>query len=95
MDLIQEESRNKVFEDKKKDISQISEAVSARNRSSLELECFRSSIWDETLYKAWSAIVYQLIPNISTMEAKLKQLAEILEADEVKFVHEKNYSTQF
>jgi Ras-related GTP-binding protein A/B len=72
-----------VFEDKKKDISQISEAVSARNRSTLALECFRSSIWDETLYKAWSAIVYQLIPNISTMEVKLKQLAEILEADEV------------
>jgi Ras-related GTP-binding protein A/B len=84
MDLIQEESRNKVFEDKKKDITQISEAVSARNRSTLSLECFRSSIWDETLYKAWSAIVYQLIPNISTMEEKLKQLAEILEADEVE-----------
>ncbi|KAI6184374.1 Ras-related GTP-binding protein A [Aphelenchoides bicaudatus] len=83
MDLIQEESRNKVFDDKKKDITQISDSVSARHRSTLALECFRSSIWDETLYKAWSAIVYQLIPNISTMEAKLKQLAEILEADEV------------
>lgn len=51
MDLIQEESRNKVFEDKKKDIIQISNAVGARNRGSISLECFRSSIWDETLYK--------------------------------------------
>jgi Ras-related GTP-binding protein A/B len=84
MDLIQEDSRNKVFEDKKKDIIQISESVSARSRGcSVALECFRSSIWDETLYKAWSAIVYQLIPNVSTMETKLKQFAEIIEADEV------------
>jgi Ras-related GTP-binding protein A/B len=85
MDLIQEESRNKVFEDKKKDITQITESVSSRNRgaSSISLECFRSSIWDESLYRAWSAIIYQLIPNVSTIETKLKQFAEIMDADEV------------
>ncbi|VDO19438.1 unnamed protein product [Heligmosomoides polygyrus] len=32
---------------------------------------------------AWSAIVYKLIPNVSIMEQKLKQFAEILDADEV------------
>lgn len=83
MDLIQEESRSKVFEDKKRDINQISEAVGNRNRTLISLECYRSSIWDETLYKAWSSIVYQLIPNVTTMEAKLKQFAEIMDADEV------------
>ena len=34
-------------------------------------------------YKAWSAIVYQLIPNVGSMEQKLKQFAEIMDADEV------------
>jgi hypothetical protein len=28
-------------------------------------QCFSTSIWDETLYKAWSEIVTNLIPNIS------------------------------
>ena len=28
------------------------------------VECFATSIWDETLYKAWSKIVHTLIPNM-------------------------------
>lgn len=83
MDLIQEDSREKVFKDKSDDIIQISKAV---GWDTSYLECFRSSIWDETLYKAWSAIVYQLVPNVSSMEAKLKSFAEIVDADEVKSV---------
>ncbi|VDO48527.1 unnamed protein product [Onchocerca flexuosa] len=46
-------------------------------------QCYRSSIWDETLYKAWSAIVCHLVPNVASMEARLKQFAVILDADEV------------
>ncbi|CAO2624552.1 Ras-related GTP-binding protein B, partial [Lemmus lemmus] len=37
----------------------------------LECSCFRTSIWDETLYKAWSNIVYQLIPNVQQLELNL------------------------
>jgi Ras-related GTP-binding protein A/B len=83
MDLIQEEMREKVFHDKENDIMRTSDAISSRQRASTQVQCFRSSIWDETLYKAWSAIVYQLIPNVGSMENKLKQLAEIMDADEV------------
>uniref|UniRef100_A0A2K5C376 Ras-related GTP-binding protein n=1 Tax=Aotus nancymaae TaxID=37293 RepID=A0A2K5C376_AOTNA len=36
-----------------------------------------------TLYKAWSSIVYQLIPNIQQLEMNLRNFAEIIEADEV------------
>ncbi|VDQ03446.1 unnamed protein product, partial [Trichobilharzia regenti] len=49
----------------------------------LTCSCFTTSIWDETLFKAWSKIVYELIPNIKTLEGSLKQLCEVLEADEV------------
>lgn len=42
-----------------------------------------SGIWDETLYKAWSSIVYMLIPNVKEMECALNEFAEILDADEV------------
>lgn len=38
---------------------------------------------DETLYKAWSAIVYTLIPNVQELEKHLKHFAEIIDADEV------------
>lgn len=49
----------------------------------LECRCFKSSIWDETLYKAWSAIVYTLIPNVHELERHLQHFAEIIDADEV------------
>uniref|UniRef100_A0A1I8JM45 RBR-type E3 ubiquitin transferase n=1 Tax=Macrostomum lignano TaxID=282301 RepID=A0A1I8JM45_9PLAT len=40
-------------------------------------------IWDETLYKAWSSIVYALIPNVRLLEENLRQFGDIIDADEV------------
>lgn len=42
-----------------------------------------TSIWDETLYKAWSEIVTNLIPNISLLETHLNNFCRICDADEV------------
>lgn len=53
--------------------------------------CFRTSIWDETLYKAWSSIVYSLIPNISLLEQQLESFANICEADEVVLFEKKTF----
>uniref|UniRef100_A0A183CKQ7 GTP-binding protein n=1 Tax=Globodera pallida TaxID=36090 RepID=A0A183CKQ7_GLOPA len=83
MDLIQEEMRDKIFQDKERDINQLSEATALRQHTNPSIQCFRSSIWDETLYNAWSAIVYQLVPNVSSMEHKLKKFADIMDADEI------------
>jgi len=83
MDLISEENRDKVFEDKVSDIRRISNSTADRLHGNIEIECYRSSIWDETLYKSWSAIVYQLVPNVTIMEQKLRQFAEIMDADEI------------
>lgn len=47
------------------------------------MRCFATSIWDETLYKAWSQIVYSLIPNVDLLEAQLKDFSAICGADEV------------
>ena len=49
----------------------------------LQTVCFRTSIWDETLYKAWSAIVTQLIPNVEAVEDQLGNLRTIMGANEV------------
>ena len=75
MDLVQEDQRDVIFSEREEDLKKLSKP--------LDCTCFRTSIWDETLYKAWSSIVYMLIPNVKDMESSLNEFAEILDADEV------------
>eukprot|EP01092_Planopodium_desertum_P007799 TRINITY_DN32244_c0_g1_i1.p1 TRINITY_DN32244_c0_g1~~TRINITY_DN32244_c0_g1_i1.p1 ORF type:complete len:308 (-),score=10.61 TRINITY_DN32244_c0_g1_i1:31-885(-) len=49
----------------------------------LKITSYKTSIWDETLYKAWSSIVYSLIPNIDKLEKQLNKFCEVCQADEV------------
>lgn len=75
MDLVQEDQRDLIFLEREEELKKLSKP--------LDTTCFRTSIWDETLYKAWSSIVYMLIPNVKEMECSLNEFAEILDADEV------------
>ncbi|XP_063233944.1 ras-related GTP-binding protein A isoform X2 [Bacillus rossius redtenbacheri] len=75
MDLVQEDQRDLIFQEREDDLKRLSRP--------LECNCFRTSIWDETLYKAWSAIVYMLIPNVKELEQSLNHFANIIDADEV------------
>ena len=75
MDLIPEELRTTVFNERESILKDISKP--------LQCSCFRTSIWDETLYKAWSQIVYQLVPNVKGLEKTLENFAEIIDADEI------------
>ncbi|VDN51293.1 unnamed protein product [Dracunculus medinensis] len=84
MDLVSEEHREQVFIEKERDIlTRVKSECEKLNRSEISCQCYRSSIWDETLYKAWSAIVCKLVPNVASMEAKLQLFASIIDADEV------------
>lgn len=75
MDLIQEDQRDIIFMERESEL---------RRRSiPLDITCFRTSIWDETLYKAWSSIVVSLIPNVNTLQTQLESFASIMDADEV------------
>jgi Ras-related GTP-binding protein A/B len=76
MDLVAEEEREKFFERKKQELVSSSAVPGG-------VICLPTSIWDETLYKAWSEIVYTLIPNISHIEKQLKKFCGIAGADEV------------
>ncbi|CAF0784038.1 unnamed protein product [Didymodactylos carnosus] len=71
MDLIPDDFRDKVFTER--------EAVLKNLSKPLDCSCFRTSIWDETLYK----IVHQLVPNVTRLEKTLKNFAEIIDADEI------------
>ena len=75
MDLVQDDQRELVFKEREEDLRRLSKP--------LNCTCFATSIWDETLYKAWSNIVYQLIPNVQQLEGMLANFANIIDADEV------------
>ncbi|KAJ2909737.1 hypothetical protein GGI21_001579 [Coemansia aciculifera] len=46
-------------------------------------EVFGTSIWDHTLFHAWSQIVHRLVPNMATIERHLSNFRELTEAAEV------------
>jgi len=75
MDLIAESMRDKVFDQSVNEIQSLSENFS--------VTCFKTSIWDETLYKAWSDIVNILLPNVEDLKADLKEFCNACSADEV------------
>jgi len=75
MDLIPEDQREQIFKKKEIELQNISNPT--------KITCFATSIWDETLYKAWSSIVYSLIPDIKTLEIQLEKFCQICEADEI------------
>jgi len=75
MDLLPEEQGDKVFKKREQELTEIA--------LPMKTTYFKTSIWDETLYKAWSEIVYSLIPNVKTLEQQLINFCSVCEADEV------------
>lgn len=75
MDLVQEELREDIFNERRQYLQSCSQGM--------HINCMATSIWDETLYKAWSSIVYTLIPNVPTLEKHLSSFAESADAEEV------------
>jgi GTPase SAR1 family protein len=78
MDLVAEEDREAILEDRKQLIEESCLSCGVEN-----FQCFGTSIWDETLYKAWSEIVTNLIPNIRLLESQLNKFCRVCDADEV------------
>jgi len=77
MDLVPDEQREQVFRQRESELK----AVAAK--LDLEITCFKTSIWDETLYRAWSQMVHALIPNRDSLQSHLDKLCEVCQADEI------------
>ena len=75
MDLVQDHLRNKIFAER-------SAAVKERS-GQFDVAYFPTSIWDQSLYKAWSSIIYTLVPNLEVIEKHLKELTENMDAEEI------------
>jgi Ras-related GTP-binding protein A/B len=77
MDLVQASWRIQLFEQRSEHIRAASETFKEN------IEFFPTSIWDQSLYKAWTQIIYSMIPNAGTIEHMLTQLADVIHAREV------------
>jgi Ras-related GTP-binding protein A/B len=77
MDLVQARLRQAMFDERADYIREASEGFKDT------VDFFATSIWDQSLYKAWTKIIYYLIPNAGTIEALLEQLAEVIDAREL------------
>lgn len=75
MDLIADHRKQSVFEKRKKEVSD--------RANKFSVTCFPTSIWEVTLYKAWTEIVSTLIMDMDTLKTALKNFAEACNAEEV------------
>lgn len=75
MDLVPEDQRDITFRERELELK--------RRSIPLEITCFRTSIWDETLFKAWSAIVVSLVPNVSVLSQHLATFMNLIDGDEI------------
>ncbi|KAG8458223.1 hypothetical protein KFE25_001515 [Diacronema lutheri] len=78
MDMLPEERREAVFRQREADLKKIAAGI-----GKFDVHCFQTSIWDETLYKAWSTMVYSLVPNAGRLEQHLTALCTACCADEL------------
>ena len=77
MDLVQLDYRDSLFLDRDEVIREHS------GKFSEDLVAYPTTIWDQSLYRAWGNIMHSLIPNLDVIEDYLKHLAEAIEAEEV------------
>lgn len=80
MDLIPLESRNKVFQQRTEDVRT---RCTDEGFAPEQVDSWATSIWDQSLYRAWTQVIYFLIPNAATIESMLRKLAELLDAREL------------
>lgn len=95
MDLIQPSTREDVFDNRvaairKKTAEAVAivrkqkpETAAVTSDADLEMQAFATSIWDQSLYKAWASIIHDLVPNLALIEEQLANLGGAIDAEEI------------
>ena len=68
MDLVLEEKRTEVFNKRKTQLES--------NSGNFQIKCYPTSIWEASLYKAWTQIVSELSPNKDEIEKVISILID-------------------
>ncbi|ORY29647.1 Gtr1/RagA G protein conserved region-domain-containing protein [Naematelia encephala] len=82
MDLLDKEDPKRTrYEERRADVIRVDERIAQKSLGDGEdrgrLRCFPTSIWDESLYKAWSSVIHTLIPNIGLITSHLTYLRDV------------------
>jgi Ras-related GTP-binding protein A/B len=80
MDLIPMDKKDKVFQDQ---ANQVRATCNEEGFRSEQIGFSPTSIWDQSLYRAWTKVIYYLVPNAAIIENMLGRLAEMLDAREL------------
>ena len=86
MDLIMSNMRDVVFAERSDAIRQVSTDHGFGGNqpdNGKDVDFWGTSIWDQSLYKAWTQVIYYLVPNAGAIEGLLQQLAEVIDAHEL------------
>lgn len=72
MDLVEGAAeQERVFKEQQANLRKLSEPYVS------DISCFPTSIWDASLYRAWSSMVHSLIPNVATLESQLNSFCQV------------------
>ncbi|RCI11328.1 hypothetical protein L249_7624 [Ophiocordyceps polyrhachis-furcata BCC 54312] len=89
MDLVVPSARESVYDERVRIVKQKTAELLAtmtsdnNGQDGLDLIPFATSIWDQSLYKAWASIIHDLVPNLSVIERNLANLGLAIEAEEL------------
>ena len=80
MDLVPADQKANVFQTKAREVrTTCAEEGFLRE----QVDFWATSIWDQSLYRAWTQVIYFLVPNASAIEGMLRKLADLLDAREL------------
>jgi len=80
MDLVPADQKTAVFQEKSDGIRATCEEEEFLPE---QVGFWATSIWDQSLYRAWTQVIYFLVPNAGTIENMLRKLADLLDASEL------------
>ena len=80
MDLVPVEQKDGIFRGKAKEVRATCDEEGFQSE---QVDFWATSIWDQSLYRAWTRVIYFLVPNAATIENMLTKLAELLDAREL------------
>jgi len=86
MDLVSLETKEAVFNNHRKEISKVSVEIGFGGQgknAGIAVEFSGTSIWDQSLYRAWTSVIHYLIPNAGVIEKLMNELANDIYAHEM------------
>lgn len=83
-DLIESHKREALFNKYKQKV----EEITPKNQLA---EIFATSIWDVSLYYAWSVIIKNIIPDVQMFENILSSISELIQCEEIVVVEKSSF----